>query len=189
LPDFPTLEGQETAMKYFTPDLIERLNSLDDEVADAAYREWECAIVRARRRWRQIKAAFPREVRRFQGSPVCLHDARVLRMGQQGDIFLFVLEPEPPAQDVAVLTFTLLGVSVIDRAALPGRQETGSISWLYEEFDLDRAGKCGFEVVLSNGWSVKLRFRRFRFVVVQRLLPEVDGQVIPERGRLVSGPA
>ena len=94
-------------MKYFTPELLERLGSLDDEVADAAHAEWERALVRHRRRWQKIKAAFPEGVQDFEAESVCLHDAQVLSMGRHGETFVIVLKMEPPSETMALLTFTL----------------------------------------------------------------------------------
>jgi hypothetical protein len=158
-------------MKYFTPALLNRFQSPDDDVFAASHDEWDRAIVRYNRRWEKIKRAFPEGVRRLDKERVGLHDARLVSMGQQGELFLFVLHPEPPAQSVVALTFTLDGPVTIDQAALPGWQATEYVVWLYEEFDLDRQKRCLFEVLFSNGWSVKLRFRDFHYLIAQRLFP------------------
>ncbi|HYT93949.1 MAG TPA: hypothetical protein VEL76_34840, partial [Gemmataceae bacterium] len=157
--------------KYFTPDLIQRGNSLDDDVADAANDEWERAIVRSNRRWKTIRNAFPKAVQRFDENQVCLHDAQLLSMGRQGDTFVMVLQPEPPAQTMVLLTFTLDDEPVIDTKALPDRENYAYVTWMYEEFDLDRRKRCTFEVLLSNGWSVKLLFRDFQYLITQQLFP------------------
>jgi hypothetical protein len=72
---------------------------------------------------------------------------------------------------MVVLTFTLEDEPVIDDAALPDYKSTTWVVWLYEEFDLDRRKRCSFEVLLSNGWSVKLIFRDFQYLIAQRLFP------------------
>ena len=51
------------------------------------------------------------------------------------------------------------------------------MTWLYEEWDVDRQGRRWFEVLLSNGWTVKLRFRDFQFLIVRQLSPTKNGQV------------
>jgi hypothetical protein len=81
-----------------------------------------------------------------------------------------VLQPEPPAQTMVLLTFTLADELVIDTAALPSWAST-TVLWMYEEFDLDRRKRCTFEVLLTNGWSVKLVFRDFQYLIGQRLFP------------------
>ncbi len=158
-------------MKYFTPELLRRGDSLDDDVANAASEEWERAIVRYRRRWRTIRDALPAAVRKFRDDRVCLHDAELLSMGRQGDQFIMVLQPEPPAQTLVVLAFTLDGEPVLDPEALGERDHPTYASWMYEEFDLDRQRRCVFEVLLSNGWSVRLPFRDFHYVIADRLFP------------------
>jgi hypothetical protein len=157
-------------MKYFTPELLARFRSADEDVSAAALDEWERAIVRSNRRWTKIAAAFPKEVRQFDEN-VCLHDARVLSIGRQGDAFVMVLQPEPPAQTVAVLTFTLEADPIIDTTAVREHPHPSYAEWMYEEFDVDRRGRLWFEVLLSNGWSVKLCFRDFRYLIADRLFP------------------
>jgi hypothetical protein len=158
-------------MKYFTPDLIQRINSGDEDVEDAADNEWERALVRYERRWQKIRAAFPETVQRFNDDRICLHDAQLVSMGQQGNTFIMVLHPEPPAQTTVVLTFTLDAEPVIDTAAVPGRPQGNWVDWEYEEWNRDRRGRCTFEVLLGNGWLVKLYFRDFRYLIAERLLP------------------
>src|SRR6516165_7257057 len=148
-------------MKYFTPDLLARFKSADEDVFAEAHEEWDQAIRRYHRRLAKIKGTLPEGVRRFRAEHLCLHDAQVLRMGRQGDSFIMVLETEPPEQQLVVLTFTVDEEPQIDRSVLPGREDSSFVTWLYEEWDLDRRNRGGFEVLLSNGWSVKLRFRDF----------------------------
>lgn len=107
-------------MKYFTPDLIERYGSLDDEVADAADQDWENAVKRYRRLLERILPVLPTGVRRWRARSICLHDARVLRLGRGADQFLMVVEPAAPAGSLVVLAFTLNGEPTINRTALPG---------------------------------------------------------------------
>ena len=158
-------------MKYFTPELIQRIQADNFDVYLKAYHEWEQAIVRSERRWKRIRPSFPKEVQRFNDERVCLHDARLWSMGRDGETLLMVLEPEPPAQTLVFLTFTLNGEPIIDRKALPGRKEHDWVEWMYEEWDVDRQKRCWFEVLLSNGWSVKLCFRDFHYRIAQRLFP------------------
>jgi hypothetical protein len=164
-------------MRYFTPELLERIASADDDVADAAHEEWEQAIVRSKRRWQKIQKAFPQAVGRFEEESVCLHDARVVSIARASDTVAMVLRAGPPAEDVVLLTFTRDGQPVIDPNALPGHGDGRVVTWLYEEWDLDRGGRCWFEVLLSNGWSIRCRFRDFTYLVLRPLLPARDGPV------------
>jgi hypothetical protein len=166
-------------MKYFTPELLSHLQSADDDLFEKAHDDWERAIVRSERRWKNIRAAFPAAVQRFNDDSVCLHDADLLSIGQERDRLVIVVQPEPPARTLVVLTFTLDGEPVIDPTALPGREGVTRPSWMYEEWDLDRQKRCLFEVLFTNGWSVKLRFRDFQYLIAQRLFPVPDKAVAP----------
>ena len=114
------------------------------------------------------------EVRRFEETKACLHDAVLLHMAQEADRFVMILESEPPTRNLVILTFTLTSDPIIDANALPKEQRSARAVWLYEEFVVDRRKRCCFEVLLSNGWSVKLRFREFQFLVAQRLVPATN---------------
>ncbi len=162
-------------MKYFTPELYIRGNSPDDAVVEGIEDEWERAIRRYRRHWNKIKRAFPEGVRRFEEARVCLHDAQLLHMGREQDRLLLVLEMEPPARNLVILTFTLLGEPEITTGVLPENLRESRPYWLYEEFNLDRQQTCGFEVFFSNGWALRLRFRDFQFVVAQPLTAAANG--------------
>ena len=67
-------------MKYFTPDLLAKYGSLDDQIADAAHLEWEAATERYQKHFRLIRRQLPKKLRgllrRFH-----LHDARVCFVG------------------------------------------------------------------------------------------------------------
>lgn len=165
-----SLKSKEKLMRFFTPQLLERIASADDEVSAAAHDDWERAIERSDRRWQKIKDLFPAAVRRFDESGLCLHDAELLSMGQQRGTLVIALKLEAPAQSLVVLTFKLLGDPVIDQTALAADGKDGPVTWLYEEWDVDRRNRCWLEVLLSNGWSVKLCFRGFQFVYVPELL-------------------
>ncbi len=64
-------------MKYFTPDLLARCRSLDDDVAEAAAEELEQASVAYRARLKALRPSFPAGVRGLMAT-VSLHDAKVL---------------------------------------------------------------------------------------------------------------
>jgi hypothetical protein len=56
-----------------------------------------------------------------------------------------------------------------------GRGATQPAYWLYEEFDVDRKQRCMFEVLLSNGWSVRLPFRDLDYLLTRTVLTSVNG--------------
>jgi len=158
-------------MKYFTPELLLRFSSSDDDVFARAHYEWEQAIQRYRRRLVKIEDALPPGWQRWREENVCLQDAQVLSMGRQGESFVMVLQPQSPSRSLVLLTFTLDEEPVLDKTALPAPQDPGPVTWMYEEFDVDRRHQCWFEVLLSNGWAVRFRFRDFQLLIAERLLP------------------
>jgi hypothetical protein len=164
-------------MKYFTPDLLNRVRSEDEDASAEGHEEWDKAIQRYERRWRRIKAAFPKSVRRFDDQGICLHDADVLRMGRTKDTFVFFLETEPPSCQPVVLTFTLAGEPVIETGTLPDARQGVPFHWLYEEWDVDRRQRLTFEVLLSNGWVVKLPFRDFHYLIADPVMATANGEV------------
>jgi hypothetical protein len=163
-------------MKYFTPDLINRFRSEDDDVADAADDEWERAIKRSNRRWKKIKDAVPEELRRFEEEPICLHDAEVFSMGQHGDQFVMLLETEPPSSKPVVLTFTLEEAPTVQTNAVKDGRQGKPLYWEYEEWNLDRRKRCTLEVILSDGSVLKLVFRDFHYLIAEPFLPSLNGQ-------------
>jgi hypothetical protein len=163
-------------MKYFTPELYARGNSSDETLARGVEKEWEQILRRYERRWRKIRDAFPQEVRNFDDAGVCLHDAEVLHLTRQGERFVMVLQPELPSQTLVILIFNLTEDPVIATGVLPESMATRRPIWLYEEFDLDPRGLFCFEVLLSCGWEIKLRFRDFQFLIGQQILSAMDGQ-------------
>ena len=173
-------------MKYFTPKLFARGNSPDVAVVRGIESEWESAIKRYRRRWNKIKSAFPRGVRRFEEAGICLHDAKLIHMAQEDMRFIMVLEMEQPARNLVVLTFTLTAEPEIKSSEIQPRLRSQRAIWLYEEFDLDRDRRCCFEVLLSNGWTLRLRFRDFQFMLARVLRPGRKGRVGQENDSMVT---
>jgi hypothetical protein len=172
-------------MKYFTPEHYSRGNSPNEEDLHGIEDEWENALRRYRRRLKQIKSFLPEGVRRFKDEHVCLHDAEVLGMGRQEGQFVFLLKTEPPARKPAVLTFTLEDEPVVQVYTGPGFHPGKPVYWLYEEWNLDRQKRPTFEVLLSNGWVVKLVFREFHYLVAESILPSADGQAAQPAGARV----
>lgn len=173
-------------MKYFTFELLNRFRSEDEDVSALAHDEWEEALKRSRRREGRIKGALAEGAQRFVDEHVCLHDARLLNMGRQGDTFVMILEMEPPSRDLVILTFTVDGELRIADTPLVGKSGSDFVTWMYEEWDLDRRQRCCFEVLLSNGWVVKLHFRDFQFLIVEQVMPARNGQAAQQSSTVVA---
>lgn len=165
-------------MKFFTPEHLARGNSSDQDQLHGIEEAWERALLGYRRRWLKIRDAFPKSVQRFMDDNICLHDAQVLILARSGRKLVMVVQQEPPARNLVLLTFTLASAVEIDKAAMPTRGQSQIIAWLYEEWDLDRRGQYWFEVLLSNGWSVKFSFREFRFAMGEEILTTRNGEQV-----------
>lgn len=161
-------------MKYFTPELFVRMQADDDETLDAVDGEWQIAVGRYRERIARIRSSLPASVRSCL-KRVPLHDADVLSLARENGHFVIVLRLEPPDRQTVILTYTLLGEATIEKRAIPRKHCTPGVQWLYDEWDvLSRSpGQYTHQILLSNGWEVRLRFRALKVVVADGLLPSV----------------
>ena len=156
-------------MKYLTPDRLIRLADLTDESAFLAATEaWEDGLARYRDQLQRIETKLPSGLRRLVET-VYLHDAAILEMsrGQRGR-FTITLHPESDPARLVTLDYALLEEPSVDENALPDLLRSSPICWFYDELDAEeRGGETTFrhDILLSNGWEVRLRFRK---VVVHR---------------------
>ena len=88
-----------------------------------------------------------------------------------------------------ILHFSLCEDPVIVTGTFPSTLCTPHAVWLYEEFDVDRRGRYTFDVLLSNGWEIKLRFRDFQFLIGEQILQARNGEVSRTAGATLSRPA
>jgi hypothetical protein len=158
-------------MKYFTPERYLAFGNHDDEqTVLAAHKRWEDASAAYAEHLDRIKDKLPRALRRLITS-VYLHDARVLSMAQD-KWFTVTLQPMSDPQRLVVLNYDLVEEPEIRPDVLPSEGCREPVEWLYDELDLDRpegprglpaptTGKPTFrhDILLSNGWEVRLRFR------------------------------
>ena len=164
-------------MKYFTVELLNRFRSDDEDVSALAHDEWELALKRYQKREERIKTALPKGVQRFVDAHICLHDARLQNMGRQDDTFVMILEMESPSRDLVILTFTVDGELRIADTTLQGKSAADIVTWMYEEWNLDRRRRCCFAVLLSNGLLVELAFRDFHYLIVQQVITSRNGKL------------
>jgi hypothetical protein len=158
-------------MKYFTIERYLNLGNVADEQQFlAAQEQWELAIDGYRAQLLRIRKELPRSLRQLVET-VYLHDARVLIMHQSDQDFFITLQPPSLPGHLIVLRYSLVEEPMIEQHVLPPERCREPIEWLYDELDLDRpegprglptaANKPTFrhEILLSNGWQVRLRFR------------------------------
>jgi hypothetical protein len=172
-------------MKYFTAERYLNLGNPDDERRFlAAHEQWEQAIADYRDHLKRIHKELPRNLWRLIES-VYLHDARVLTMHQSNQDFFITLQPLAPAAQLIVLCYSLVEEPIIEQNVLPPERCREPIEWLYDELDLDRpegprglpasSGKptIRHNILLSNGWEVRLHFRSAWVKRPLRIIPIV----------------
>ena len=123
-------------MKYFTPDLLARFGSRDDEIADAANDEWEQLSKRYCEHLKTIYPDLPSSARALADGPP-LHDARVVDIGVDDQFHRLAvhLVPEGAPNKRIHVEYHLAGVPVLVEHS-EDRNEHAPLEWLYDEFDL-----------------------------------------------------
>lgn len=158
-------------MKYYTPELIARGQSDDDDVLDEQDRLWDEAAGRYVAYLDTVRGQFPPGLKRVAES-YYLHDAAVLGIGQRGANFVLVLRLDTPPRSILVFTYELLSAPAIDENALPpaARFCPDPPLWQYNEWERVEGGwREG--LLLSNGWEVSLHFRDIRVEEFDAVLP------------------
>jgi hypothetical protein len=160
-------------MKYFTPELLTRCRSSDDNIAEAAADLWERATAAYNSRLARIRAVLPLGARQ-QLKHVSLHDAECLTIktldAAAGDeLFLTFRLPKSngkPAGGVE-LRYSLAGrTRLLVHPTLQPANGTHPAFVLHDEFDLHAqrgAGVCTHALLLSAGLELHIRFANLRF--------------------------
>lgn len=161
-------------MKYFTPELYVRLQSCEGDAIDALHAEWERAASAYQRRLKKIRTELPKSLRNLLDD-YYLHDADVLNLAQRSRAFVIVLQLSAPPRNVVVLTYKLVEPASIDSAAFTREYCSQHVQWMFDEVNLKpRKRHFSHDVLLSNGWNIRLTFRDVQVVVAQPLLPAVE---------------
>jgi hypothetical protein len=161
-------------MKYFTPDLIKRMNAADIKIVMSALEDWEVRVSAYDRRLQQIWTTLPRSVRHYLGH--CrLHDAE----------FCGAIQAPPDGSRLSLLArhgdrlvslhYELVGRPVIE-TVLPAH---GVSLWRYDEVDIMPRGVLVHRILLTSGEELTVRFRKFRVVEGSWLLPAENGKKAP----------
>jgi hypothetical protein len=162
-------------VKYFTPELLARCRSLDEDVAEAADEEWEQAIAAYRQRLQEIRKSLPLGARQLL-KHVTLHDAQLLTINRAGkELFLtFRLagSANKPAGGVELHCTLTRPAELHTHEPQPPNGPT--TRWLlYDEFDLphDRQ-ETGFahSLLLAGGLELRIAFSRLRIRRFARVL-------------------
>jgi hypothetical protein len=158
-------------MKYMTPELLARVRSDDDAIAEAAAEEWERRGEEYRARLDDVRSRpdLPRGVRRLLKRDV-LHDAKVLTMAAGKNSFSLFLELAgaiDPADKHLELQYRLVGgpgkgLELRDHPGCPELAGDGRPLgwWLYDEVDVIDGKVEAFthSILLTGGWEMQLTF-------------------------------
>src|SRR5437660_8293162 len=124
-------------MKYFTPELIVRMNSRSDQELAAALEEWEKSVDDYERHLSDIERKLPRSVRNFL-SRWYLHDSEVLDIAQRNGFHWkrFLLIVLRVKDELVTLQYALAKPAEVEPPVLP--QQFCSIQrlWKYDEIDV-----------------------------------------------------
>lgn len=171
-------------MKHFTPERYLRLGNLDNRTTFlAAQEEWERALTAYQRQLGRIKQRLPVGLRNLLAS-TSLHDARVLAIWHgRRNRFTVTLHPESDPAKLVVLAYALVEPPQIIPDVLPEEARSAPVAWLYDEVNIPAAahnGKGGttlsHDLLLSNGWEVRLRFRAVTVTRPAPILPAAAGE-------------
>jgi hypothetical protein len=160
-------------MKYFTRELIERLGSMDDAMADVANAEWEDAVDRHENQLQAIREQLPVSLHSLWNN-FYLHDADVLAMGRKGQTFVIVLRLDVPPRELLILKYHLVEEPIINKDALPPEARCNYIQWMYDEIGWVGGEKAyaTHTILFCNGWEVELHLRDLEVIAAQTLFPD-----------------
>jgi hypothetical protein len=160
-------------MNYFTRQRYLALQERGDDAMDAADAAWADAAARYDAYLQTIRPEMPETVRELLDG-FYLHDARVLSMGQRGDTFVISMQLDVPPKELLTITYDLAGAPEIKQELFPWASAAAAPSWLYEEIELVRAGSQSHfvhSILFSNGWEVRLPFRRVAMATAYPTFP------------------
>jgi len=120
-------------MKYFTPELLKRFNSRDDEVADAAHADFERAVTAYKEQLDKIDEKLPDNVRRLL-SEFYLQDAKVMLFLVRDDEFSIFLRPEGQRDESLMIRYLVTGKPRFNKNWLTGMPP--HLYWLYDEIGI-----------------------------------------------------
>lgn len=167
-------------MKYFTRQVYEMFQSLDDNTADEADKLWNNACDNYISYLASIEQQLPTRVRHLQNN-YYLADSTVLCMGQHNQKFIIVLRletpPHDPSNNVLILTYNLVdGTTVKIESTAVGQGSRGQTKWLYEETELvsENPAKC-VQSILFNNFELSLQL--YDVEVIQLRNPNISDSV------------
>lgn len=181
-------------MQFFTPQLYQQFNSLDEAEAERASEAWEQAILAYKQQLDSVRDRMPSQI--IALSELCLHDAEVVKreeIAQSTGPVYFPDFPFPfplfPWWAVAVVTLRLdneiicLYYCLTDRVRIREAPDSWRFSklrehWLYDEVQVHgerRLTTFTHSILLSSGVVLEIPFMS---VVIHRFpIPQLGGLV------------
>jgi len=158
-------------MKYFTPDLMLRYGSQDDDIADAANEEWEHRQEVYLGRLKELGSKLPRSLRSLL-KHFYLHDAKVSTLAlDKRSTFFLILQLDGSGNGGLQLTYRLTAPLKIHRH--PEIDEGATpLEWLYDEVELLNEEPPTFQhnILLNDGSELEVRFRGLIVKRFQKML-------------------
>jgi hypothetical protein len=157
-------------MKYFTPELYQKLNSFDVNEAERADEAWDGAEAAYKERLASIRRHMPSQVLKL--SELCLHDALVVSRVEQA-------QPDGPypfplncswtavaivsltlGEEVVSLIYCLSEHATTRKAPDDWRFSKLQEQWLYDEVDMidDSKGPFIHRILFSTGVTLEIPF-------------------------------
>ena len=181
----PRHARKRTDMRYFTPELLARCRSLDEDVAEAAAEEWEKATTEYRTRLNAIRSHLPQTHASAGSRQPARLEIIAFEFGKRPTFsILLQLEGEGrrPGKMMQLSYHVVAGEHggvKTQKHAQPG-QATQTKSWiLYDELNMDEE-RASFthSLLLSDGREIEVRFHNLRVRSLEEVVtpPELAEQ-------------
>jgi hypothetical protein len=170
-------------MKYFTVERwVDMQNTADERHFRAAHEQWERALNDYRQALEAMRLQLPHRLRVF-AERECLHDGVILNSWRRGSSVSILLDVNPPSASLFLLQYSDVDSARMLDSGMPREYRTPDPDWMYDEVAVE-PGEAAAEpagrvfthsILLSNGWELFIRFRRFAFFRPEAWLPLHNG--------------
>ena len=151
-------------MKYFTDDLINRFQSEDDEIADAADEEWEQAAEEYLKYINTIKEHMPNE---WNDIPY-QHDAKIIVVTETEDTFMMIMRMDVPPRGLYMLEYSL--IEPVEKVMGAKLEKSSDVYWLYNEITLlDTKPTWQENLRCSNSTELVIKFDKLKITKLPEL--------------------
>jgi hypothetical protein len=161
-------------MKYFTPDLLARFGSANDQIADSAQQEWEQAHEVYVKHLEAIGPMLPPPLQSLLDR-CYLHDAKVLTMALGDNSFSIMLKLDTPRGEWIELRYSLKGKPKF--IVHPDLVEKDvPLEWLYDEIAAtaeDNTNTLTHSILFTGGRELELSFDNLAWMVYQAVVSPV----------------